>query len=368
MPRHRGRQAFVATEADGPPACTSRARHARAGSYRPSTSCEGRVDPGAARAEARADRSHRRGPAATTTPRRWANACRGAKSTRSCSRTCTTARCSTGPPGRRSSRRRVRVARRAARWATPRWKPRNAAGLALGVRASRGRRRRTRRSAPQRLLFDAATPGVGLALLFGVMLVLTLAEATRHRQALERVVQHQREQAARIAGELDAARRIQTAMLPRADSLRRRTPRRPRRDDDAGARGRRRPLRLLPARRRRLFFLVGDVAGKGLSASIFMAVSKALYKSTTLRDRRAGHRRADDRGQRRSLARQPADAVRHRIRRHARSRHGRARVLQRGPREPVPDPPGRCRRRAASSTATARRCAWSTDSPTGART
>jgi serine phosphatase RsbU (regulator of sigma subunit) len=34
---------------------------------------------------------------------------------------------------------------------------------------------------------------------------------------------------------------------------------------------------------RRLFFLVGDVAGKGLSASIFMAVSKALYKSTALR-------------------------------------------------------------------------------------
>ena len=34
---------------------------------------------------------------------------------------------------------------------------------------------------------------------------------------------------------------------------------------------------------RRLFFLVGDVAGKGLSASIFMAVSKALYKSTMLR-------------------------------------------------------------------------------------
>ena len=33
----------------------------------------------------------------------------------------------------------------------------------------------------------------------------------------------------------------------------------------------------------RVFFLVGDVAGKGLSASIFMAVSKALYKSTMLR-------------------------------------------------------------------------------------
>ncbi len=34
----------------------------------------------------------------------------------------------------------------------------------------------------------------------------------------------------------------------------------------------------------RLFFLIGDVAGKGLSASMFMAVSKALYKSTTLRN------------------------------------------------------------------------------------
>ena len=38
---------------------------------------------------------------------------------------------------------------------------------------------------------------------------------------------------------------------------------------------------------RRLFFSIGDVAGKGLSASIFMAVSKALYKSTTLRRRDA---------------------------------------------------------------------------------
>jgi serine phosphatase RsbU (regulator of sigma subunit) len=33
----------------------------------------------------------------------------------------------------------------------------------------------------------------------------------------------------------------------------------------------------------RLFFMLGDVSGKGLSASIFMAVSKALCKSTVLR-------------------------------------------------------------------------------------
>jgi serine phosphatase RsbU (regulator of sigma subunit) len=37
----------------------------------------------------------------------------------------------------------------------------------------------------------------------------------------------------------------------------------------------------------RLFFMIGDVAGKGLSASIFMAVSKALCKSTALRSRSA---------------------------------------------------------------------------------
>jgi serine phosphatase RsbU (regulator of sigma subunit) len=36
----------------------------------------------------------------------------------------------------------------------------------------------------------------------------------------------------------------------------------------------------------RLFFIVGDVSGKGLPASIFMAVSKALCKSAALRSGR----------------------------------------------------------------------------------
>jgi serine phosphatase RsbU (regulator of sigma subunit) len=166
--------------------------------------------------------------------------------------------------------------------ATPRWKPRNAAALALacvllllagGAVAFRS----------QRLLFDAANPALHLLLLYGVLLVLTLAEATRQKKALERVVQRQREEAARVAGELDAAKRIQTGTLPRADLLRGDA-----RVDLAAA--------MIPAREvggdmydffrldeRRLFFLIGDVAGKGLSASIFMAVSKALCKSTMLR-------------------------------------------------------------------------------------
>ncbi len=168
-------------------------------------------------------------------------------------------------------------------FATPRWKPRDAAVLALGcVALLTATGYVLFRS--QRLLFDAASPGLGLLLLFGVLLVLTLSEATRQKKSLERLVQVQREQSARIAGELDAAKRIQAATLPRADFLREDA-----RIDLAAV--------MLSAREvggdlydffrlddRRLFFLVGDVAGKGLSASIFMAVSKALYKSTMLRN------------------------------------------------------------------------------------
>jgi len=133
------------------------------------------------------------------------------------------------------------------------------------------------------LLFDAATPGLSLLLLFVVLAVLTLGESTRQRKALQAVVQTQREQSARIAGELEAAQRIQTGSLPRLDLLH-------------GDRRVELFATLTPAREvggdlydffrldaDRLFLVVGDVAGKGLSASIFMAVSKALYKSAMLR-------------------------------------------------------------------------------------
>jgi adenylate cyclase len=112
--------------------------------------------------------------------------------------------------------------------------------------------------------------------------VLTLADAARRRKSLELVVQAQRVEAAYISGELEAAQRIQTGILPRADSLQDEV-----RVDLAAT--------MLPAREvggdlydffrldaDRVFFLVGDVAGKGLSASLFMAISKSLYKSVTL--------------------------------------------------------------------------------------
>jgi adenylate cyclase len=135
----------------------------------------------------------------------------------------------------------------------------------------------------QHLLFDALTPSLGLLLFFGVLLLLTLAESTQHERGLQQLVQAQREDGARLSGELQAAQQVQTANLPRPETLQ-------------GDPRVELHTTLQPARevggdlydffmldQRRLFLLIGDVAGKGLSASIFMAVSKALYKSAMLR-------------------------------------------------------------------------------------
>ena len=134
------------------------------------------------------------------------------------------------------------------------------------------------------ILFDAASPSLALGALFTSMLVVTLAETESQRQFLRRQVERQREQAARLAGELEAARRIQMGSLPHPGTV---FPGDPRLDLYAF---------LEPARevggdlydffaldRDRLFFLIGDVSGKGLPGSLFMAVSKALYKSAALR-------------------------------------------------------------------------------------
>ncbi len=134
------------------------------------------------------------------------------------------------------------------------------------------------------LLLDAAAPFIGLNILFGGLLRSTLTEADRQRQHLKRQLDAEREAAARMAGELEAARRVQVGMLPVAA---------------LAFRGERRfelHASMEPAKEvggdlydffmldnSGLFMMVGDVSGKGLPASIFMALSKALYKSTALR-------------------------------------------------------------------------------------
>jgi serine phosphatase RsbU (regulator of sigma subunit) len=127
------------------------------------------------------------------------------------------------------------------------------------------------------LLIDVAWPAIGATVVFGIVLAQALSEADEQRR-------HLREQAARVSGELESARRIQMGLLPAPREL---FARETRFSIDA---------LLEPARTvggdfydcfmvdsKRLFFIVADVSGKGLPASLFMALSKTLLKSAARR-------------------------------------------------------------------------------------
>ncbi len=139
-----------------------------------------------------------------------------------------------------------------------------------------------------RWLLDAASVSVVTGLVFAAAMGLALLRIAQSNRTLELEAQVRRETAAKLQGELDAARAIQTGMLPAPGSLR----------DARVALG----ATMVPAREvggdlydffkvdtDQLFFMIGDVSGKGLPASMFMAVTKALYKSAVLRAR-AGER------------------------------------------------------------------------------
>lgn len=142
------------------------------------------------------------------------------------------------------------------------------AGLALFYRAH--------------LLFDAASLFIALGSIFASLIFTAFIESVHLRKRTELALQNQRLEAAKIAGELAAARRIQLGTLP-----------------DVHFPGESRfhiEAMLEPAREvggdlydffmiddQRLFFIIGDVSGKGLPASLFMLVTKALAKSAALR-------------------------------------------------------------------------------------
>ena len=133
-------------------------------------------------------------------------------------------------------------------------------------------------------LFDGASMSVGFAALLASLVSSSTIEVERdnRRLALER--QQLREESARLAGEMEAARRIQIGSLPNAQ---RAFPGEQRFTIDA---------LIEPARevggdlydfflidQRRLCFLIGDVSGKGVPASLFMAVTRALARSFATR-------------------------------------------------------------------------------------
>lgn len=135
------------------------------------------------------------------------------------------------------------------------------------------------------ILFDAASLSISCSVIFTCLLAGTLIETDRNRRAVQRALQVEREAAARVAGEMEAARRIQMGLLPQAAAA---FPGEARFDLEA---------LIEPAREvggdlydfylldeNRLFFIVADVSDKGLPASLFMAMTKTTAKSVAVRE------------------------------------------------------------------------------------
>ena len=126
-------------------------------------------------------------------------------------------------------------------------------------------------------LFDSTAIVLLLSPIFMSLLSGTLIVADNQRRSAEHALHSSREEAARMSGELDAARRIQIGLLPNPSK-------------DFAQEHRFEVAALLePARAvggdyydcftldaRRLCFAIADVSGKGLPASLFMAVAKTL--------------------------------------------------------------------------------------------
>jgi adenylate cyclase len=134
-------------------------------------------------------------------------------------------------------------------------------------------------------LFDSITLFVALSVILTSLFFSAVIEFEKQRKEAEIALQNQRMKAAQMAGELNAARKIQLGTLPNSDNA---FPGELRFQIEA---------MLEPARQvggdlydfflideKRLFFIIGDVSGKGLPASLFMVVTKALVKSAALRE------------------------------------------------------------------------------------
>lgn len=142
------------------------------------------------------------------------------------------------------------------------------AGLSVGVYQTPG------------WLLDAAYPMAAIIGAWAVVTVITLSREALARREAQRALEAERLRAAKIEGELEAARAIQMGILPHVFPA---FPERAEFDLHAF---------IEPARhvggdlydfaligRDHLFFMIGDVSGKGLPAALFMALTKALIRS-----------------------------------------------------------------------------------------
>ena len=134
------------------------------------------------------------------------------------------------------------------------------------------------------LLVDPTYPTLAALALWPLALGFDLAAIERTRQRLAAELESERARALRIEGELAAAREVQLGILPQQ------FPAFPgRKDFDLHA-------LIRPARavggdlydfflltEDRLYFMIGDVSGKGIPASLIMVLTKVLCKNTALR-------------------------------------------------------------------------------------
>ena len=133
------------------------------------------------------------------------------------------------------------------------------------------------------LLFDASSLLIVLNTILGSLISSNLIENEHQRKKAELALQEQLVKSAQMTGELDAARRIQmlgsqpVAALPVESSIAIAAVLEP----ALQVGGNFYDFYLLDERR--LFFIVGDVSGKGLQASLLTVVAKALAKNIALR-------------------------------------------------------------------------------------
>ncbi len=136
-----------------------------------------------------------------------------------------------------------------------------------------------------RLLVDPAQPLLGLGSASLALYTTMFVEAERHQRTLQAALTEARVEQARISGELSAARDIQLGILPDATKI------------SSLPEGVEAAALLEPAREiggdlydifmldeRRLYFMVGDVTGKGVPAALFMSISKVLTKSAVVHE------------------------------------------------------------------------------------
>ncbi len=135
-------------------------------------------------------------------------------------------------------------------------------------------------------LFDAANIWLGLTIVILSLYISSHMIETHERRLTERALFDQKLEAAKINGEMEAASKIQLGTLPDPDNT---FPPDEKRFEITAF--------LEPVRHvggdlydffmrddQHLFFVIGDVSGKGMPASLLMVVTKALMKNAVLRD------------------------------------------------------------------------------------